>query len=92
MFGLRAYLIPASVVWGDANADGYVTTKDVVLLRRYLANYDEETGVSTVEIAAGSDANADGEITTKDVVLLRRYLANYDEETGTSTVVLGPQS
>ena len=80
----------APIVWGDANGDGEVATKDVVLMRRYLANYDDETGTSTVNIALGADANGDGEVTTKDVVLLRRYLANFDDETGTSTVVLGP--
>ena len=79
-----------AILWGDANGDGEITTKDVVLLRRFLANFDDETGTSTVEIAIGADVNGDGEITTKDVVLLRRYLANYDDETGTSTVVLGP--
>ena len=80
----------SAISWGDANGDGEITTKDVTLIRRYLANYDDETGLSSVEIAPVADVNGDGEITTKDVVLLRRYLANYDEETGTSTVVLGP--
>ena len=82
----------SGVLYGDANGDGEISTKDIVLIRRYLANYDEETGISAVEIEAGADSNGDGEVSSKDIVLLRRYLANYDEETGTSTVELGPQS
>ena len=79
------------VVYGDANGDGEIGMKDIVLIRRYLSNYDEETGTSTVEVSAGADANGDGSIGMKDIVIIRRYLSNYDEETGTSTIVLGPQ-
>ena len=82
----------APVAYGDANEDGSVTMKDIVLIRRYLANYDEGTGASNVEVGAGADANGDNTIAMKDIVLLRRYLANYDEETGSSSVVLGPQN
>lgn len=77
--------------YGDSNNDGEIDTKDLVLLRQYLANFNYDTGSSTVEIADGGDANGDNVIDTKDLVLLRRYLANYDYDTGTSTVTLGPQ-
>ena len=83
--------VVSGVLWGDANGDGEISTKDVVLLRRFLANYDDTTGASSVAIEAGADANGDGGVSTKDVVIIRRYLANYDDSTGTSTVVLGPQ-
>ena len=83
---------PDYVAYGDANNDGTVNLKDLVLVRKYVANYDEATGTSIVGISSGGDANGDGEINLKDVVLLRRYVANYNDETGTSTVVLGPQS
>ncbi len=78
------------IVYGDANGDGVVNGKDLILLRRYLANYDDKTGTSTVEIKSGADANGDGTVNGKDLILVRRYLANYDDKTGTSTVKLGP--
>ncbi len=80
-----------AILYGDANEDGKINMKDVLLLRQYLANYDYDTGVSTVSIGAGADANGNGTINMKDVLLLRQYLANYDYDTGVSTVQLGPQ-
>ena len=79
-------------IYGDANNDGAISIKDVVLLRRFLSNYDDVTGTSTVEIGLGADANGDGTISIKDVVILRRYLSSYDEGSGTADVVLGPQN
>ena len=79
-----------NMVYGDANNDGLVSLKDVLLLRQHLANRDPDTGVSTVAVEAGADANGDGVINLKDVLLLRKYLANRDPSTGESTVVLGP--
>ena len=38
----------AFVLYGDANGDGEITSKDITLLRRYLASYDETTGSSTI--------------------------------------------
>ena len=80
-----------SIVYGDANGDEKVNIKDVVLLNQYLANYDYDTGTSTVTVGPGADANGDNKVSVKDVVLLNQYLANYDYDTGTSTVALGPQ-
>ena len=77
--------------YGEVNGDGEIDSKDVTLLRRYLANYDYDTDSSSVDVYSGADCNGDGEITSKDVTLLRRYLANLDYDTGISTVVLGPQ-
>lgn len=83
---------PPHILYGDGNDDSLVDTKDLVLLRRYLANYNFDTGLSTVTIGDGGDANGDGAIDTKDLVLIRRYFANYNYDTGSSTVVLGPQN
>ncbi len=79
------------VVYGDANGDGKVDLKDVVLLRQYMANYVYETETSSVEVKPGADADGDGKVDLKDVVLLRQYMANYSYDTESSTVVLGPQ-
>ena len=77
-------------VYGDATGDGEVNGFDIIRLKKFLANYDEATGASTVEISKGADATGDGEINGFDIIRLKKYLANYDEETGTSTVALGP--
>lgn len=56
---------------GDANLDGRVTMKDVLLLRRYLAGLEE---VENVDLRR-ADMNADGAVTMKDVLALRRFLS-----------------
>ena len=81
--------------WGDANGDGKVSNKDIVRLKNNLANYDEDTGISsngttTYEIFPGADANGDGVVNNKDIVRLKNYFANFNDATGTSTVILGP--
>lgn len=77
--------------YGDANGDGVINGQDIIRIKKYLANYDYETGTSSIEIASGADANGDGVISGQDIVRLKKYLANYDYETDTSTIVLGPQ-
>ena len=78
------------LVWGDANGDGKVSNLDIVRLKNYLANYDDETASSPYELFPGADANGDGKISNTDIVRLKNYLANYDDETNTSSVTLGP--
>ncbi len=77
-------------LYGDANDDRTVNGQDLVLLRKYLAGYDYDTGASTITVGKGTDANGDGTINGKDLVMLRKYLANYDYDSGSSDVVLGP--
>lgn len=77
--------------YGDANGDGVINDQDVIRIKKYLADYDYETGTSSIEIGNGADANGDGVISGQDIVRLKKYLANYDYETGTSTIELGPQ-
>ncbi len=59
---------------GDANGDGYVSGKDLILLRQYMAEMD----VTLDEDAA--DVNGDGYVSGKDVILMRQYLAEWDVE------------
>ena len=57
-------------VSGDANNDGAIDLKDVVMIRRYVA------GGWDVEIdTANADVNSDNAVDLKDVVMLRRYIA-----------------
>jgi len=78
-------------VYGDANGDNKIDIKDVVLLRKYITNFDYDTNTSSVNVELGADANGDGKIDIKDVVILRKYITNYDYDTESSTVILGPQ-
>ena len=84
------YIIINNFAYGDANGDEVINTKDVIMLRQYLASKDPVTGVSTVEIKAGGDVNGDEVVNTKDIIMLRRYLAARNPVTGESSVVLGP--
>jgi hypothetical protein len=88
---VKATAVFEDIAYGDANKDGAIGAKDVVAIRQYIANFDYETGTSTVSVFAGADANGDGAISAKDVVLVRQYIANYDYETGTSSLALGPK-
>lgn len=76
-------------ILGDVNSDNEINGKDLVRLRKYLADVDENTGSSSVEIGGGSDVTGDGVVNGKDLVRMRKYLANLNEETGKSTVELG---
>ncbi len=78
-------------VYGDANGDAQIDMKDVVIMRKYITNFDYDTNTSPVNVGYGADANGDGLIDMKDVVILRKYITNYDYDTESSTVVLGPQ-
>ena len=94
---LEVYIVNGSVqiiplIYGDVNGDGGIDGTDVTRLRKYLADYDELTGISEVQIMTGADANGDGEINGKDLTRLLKYLANLDATTGESDIVLGPQS
>ena len=55
---------------GDADGNGSVDMKDVVLLTRTLAG-----GWNSRVCTANMDVNGDGLINLKDVTLMRRYLA-----------------
>ena len=78
-------------VYGDSNGDQKIDMKDVVLLRKYITNFDYDTNTSSETVGFGADANGDNKIDMKDVVILRKYITNYDYDTESSTVVLGPQ-
>lgn len=60
----------AKTVNGDADGNGDVDLKDVVLLTRTLAG-----GWDSRVCTANMDVNGDGKINLKDVTLIRRYLA-----------------
>ncbi len=59
----------ATVTYGDANDDGLVNMKDVLLLRKLLADLPVEIN------QAAADYNQDGAVNMKDVLGLRKYIA-----------------
>lgn len=66
-----------NVIYGDANSDGEVDSKDAVLIKKYLAKY---SGLSIDKEAA--DVNGDSEVDSKDAVRLLRHLAGYEVTLG----------
>ncbi len=66
---------------GDVNEDGILTTSDVALIRRHIANWQD----LDMNLAY-ADYNSDNEINTKDVVVIRRTIAGFYEEEEKPTV------
>ena len=58
---------------GDVNRDGKVNGKDVILVRRHVALFDDELDLRT------ADVNGDGKVNGKDSLVLSRYVAMFDE-------------
>lgn len=69
----------AGFVYGDVNGDGEVDVKDAVLLKKYLAEFED--AINSLDKGAG-DVTGDNEITSADAVRLLKALAEYDVELG----------
>ena len=67
---------PTEKLLGDANDDGAVNMKDVLLMRKFLA------GMSVTLNEQNADVNGDGDVNMKDVLMLRKYLAGLVETLG----------
>ena len=67
---------PTEKLLGDANDDGNVNMKDVLLMRKFLA------GIDVTYNAQNADCNEDGTVNMKDVLQLRKYLAGLITELG----------
>lgn len=65
------------IIFGDANGDSKVNSKDAVLVKKYLAGF---AGLNIDMKTA--DVNGDNKIDSKDAVRLLRYLAGYDVKLG----------
>ena len=61
-----------ATIYGDANSDGIVDSKDVVMMKKYLAGCKVDIDLSVC------DVNADGVVNSKDVVKTMKKLAGYD--------------
>ena len=67
----------AEKLLGDANDDGAVNMKDVLVLRKQLAGMSPEINL------INADCNGDGDVNMKDVLMLRKFLAGLITELGT---------
>lgn len=61
--------VTPTVLVGDANRDGAVNLKDVLVMRKYLSGANVD-----IDLVAG-DMNGDGAVNMKDVLALRKELA-----------------
>ncbi len=59
-----------TVIYGDANDDGNVNMKDVLLLRKFIVGTGEPANYDA------ADANNDADINMKDVLAIRKHIAN----------------
>ena len=58
---------------GDLNGDGKVTIKDITILQRFLAEFDEFTD----EQYKLADMNRDGKVNVRDVTAMQRIVAEF---------------
>ena len=65
------------VLAGDANGDNAVNMKDVLIMRKFLADM-APAGFN----ANAADVNGDGTVNMKDVLTIRKYLANLIDHLG----------
>ena len=76
LFISGVYAATPRAVRGDVDGNGMVDTNDLILLRKYFANYDYDNGIAPFEILEGADANKDGVINTVDLISIRSYISN----------------
>jgi len=70
----KTEVIPATgeeIVWGDANGDEKVNTKDATRILRYYAGLISDSEIDLV----AADVNGDGNVNTKDATRILRYYA-----------------
>ena len=63
--------LEASVVYGDANADGVVDGRDVIRVRKII--------LGLLHDALGSDVNGDGTTDGRDVIRIKKMILGIDE-------------
>ena len=64
-----------TVLSGDADGDGAISSTDVIVLARYVASWN---GYADLINLANADVYADGVVDTQDVIVLARHIANWN--------------
>ena len=67
---------PVEILYGDANGDGSINARDLVLLQQFMAGWD----VTFSFVAADVDGN--GNVVARDLALLQQYIAGWDVTLG----------
>lgn len=73
---LKALLEPTFLL-GDVNSDSFVDMKDILMLRKVLANAEIDVDVYNPKAA---DVNEDAQVDMKDVLMIRKYMAGMLEK------------
>lgn len=60
------------LIYGDASCDENVSTKDILLIRKYLADIVSDQELDTI----AADVSGDENITVMDVLMIRKFLAD----------------
>ena len=68
--------IVVDILYGDANDDGEINMKDVLAVRKYVADIDVYINFKT------SDVNGDELVNMKDILAIRMYIADLVSELG----------
>ncbi|SHH44778.1 InlB B-repeat-containing protein [Clostridium grantii] len=68
--------LATNVLWGDVNGDKKINLKDVLLLKQYIAGYENDID------KAAADINSDGVINEEDMLLMKQYIAGWDMKLG----------
>lgn len=77
----KIVVIESTVCYGDVDENNTVNSKDVTILKRYIAKWP---GVTLHP--GNADVNGDGSVNSKDVTILKRYIAKWPG------VMLGPEA
>ena len=70
LMGLMSMTVSAA--FGDADADGSASVRDVAALQQYLSGWDIEVDLEK------ADLDASGDVNVRDLALLQQYLAGWD--------------
>ena len=65
----------------DANDDGYVNMKDVLLIRRFISNIVSAKAINILS----ADVNSDSLVDMKDVIAVRRVISGLADTAGNNT-------
>ena len=68
------------LIYGDADENGKLNTKDIILIAQYLAEWDVRIGY---DFFTRADVNLSGRINTADIVLIAQFIAGWDVSLGT---------
>lgn len=62
----------STLIKGDVNEDGKISTTDLSMIRKYLVSSSKEGNIDAM------DVNSDGKVTITDLTKIRRYLAGLE--------------